>query len=538
MNWIRISVTFLFLLFAWSDLCAKEDSTLLKAFEDHHAQALRYRDLSLHLESIEQLNVAITIAKENGWAEKFIEANITLAEVLRSTRDFERSLEVLLDLNDSENYPLLHVRKLGRVAAVYNEMSFSRGGEQYDSVRLYLDKAIELAVANEFRLEEASLKNELGYLISRNGGRALSQPILLESASLYQQHNDTQGYVRAMLNALDNYNWLHQDSKVDSLSKVLEDLVEGKNWFLTQLDLFNVIARVHQERGDTIGYWEWTSRAHSSHIGQIASVQSGSMAAFRVIYETEKFQNEALQKAAALEKQEARTRELIIYLSLLVVLVLVVLALLLRERRLKRKVDSINLQLNVANEKYHMLLVESNHRIKNNLQMIISMLEYASKDLGDENSVAFQRMSSKIHTISALHKHLYLDVHNERVSMDTYFGEITHLYREFDSVGFSIEKRVDAVSVKSERIVYFGLIFNEMLANTIEHNQSAQKKAFITVRAQGDHFLFDYHDGSSWENTVSSGTGSLLIKQLIQRVGGTNFHFDPSKGLYQFEFFE
>ena len=65
----------------------------------------------------------------------------------------------------------------------------------------------------------------------------------------------------------------------------------------------------------------------------------------------------------------------------------------------KQKVD-----IEVANENYEMLLVESNHRIKNNLQMILSMLEYKAIKSG-KRTEELEKITGNIKAISSLHKH-------------------------------------------------------------------------------------------------------------------------------------
>ena len=244
-----------------------------------------------------------------------------------------------------------------------------------------------------------------------------------------------------------------------------------------------------------------------------------------------------------MQAAERRSAELIIYVSILGVLVFGILVLLFRQRTLNKQVRSVNLKLNAlngdlhqANEKYHMLIVESNHRIKNNLQMIISMLQYTSKDLGPDNQLAIDALTSKIHTISALHKHLYADVHNERVNLGTYFKEIVSLYVEISSANFSFNDQIDQVEIRSERIIYFGLIFNELLSNSIEHNQAEAPQISLRIYKQDDNYLFAYEDGEKRPENEKAGMGTQLIAQLIRRIGGQNYEFSSHNGRYQFEF--
>jgi len=145
-------------------------------------------------------------------------------------------------------------------------------------------------------------------------------------------------------------------------------------------------------------------------------------------------------------------------------------------------------------------------------------------------------MSSKIHTVSALHKHLYADVHNERVELGSYFNDIISMYQDMSKAPLHIEKHIDEVRIQSERIVYFGLILNELLTNTVEHRPTTEVPIKISIAKQDNNFLFTYCDGANIPIDRKKGTGSTLIQQLIHRVGGSGFVFDPSIGNYQFQF--
>ncbi|MEZ4721186.1 MAG: sensor histidine kinase [Flavobacteriales bacterium] len=508
----------------------------LGTFEQHYNQALRYADVSLHAESAKEFNEAILIARENNWRDKEIEATISLAELMRKTWDFREGLDLLYGLGNTSDYPLLNVRKLGRLAAIYHEYQEDDIPNSTDSVLSILTRAIDLAKLGEYRVEEAGLKNELGFFLSRNGQLSKGTELLLEAARIFESIGDMRNYSNAMTHLLENQIQDQNLVQADSIIKHLRKIVDGHDWFSNEIDFYNQIASYHRAKGDSMGYLVWDHEAAKSFVKYNNTVHNDRMASFRVLHDTKKFQEKAQfseqlaqQRKLQLEQETERTRLLAIFLSILGLLILGVIGLLIRERNLKAKVD-------IANEKYHMLLVESNHRIKNNLQMIISMLEYASKDLSDRDGRAFKRMSSKIHTISALHKHLYLDVHNENVELSTYFSEIIKLYEEISPDNLQLEKHIDSIDIKSERIVYFGLILNEMLANTIEHGNGKINGIELLVNRNEDLCLFQYKDGSSWDESSQQGTGASLIKQLVKRVGGSQFKLDSTIGQYQFKF--
>ena len=519
---------------------AQINNEIQARFDSLSQRADTYAELYLFEQAMSNWTKAIELAKEQGLTEQYLDARISLAELLRKTGDYERSLNILLNLHETRHHPRLQVRKLGRIAAVYHE----RGGMPSDTVEYYITKALDLAIDFNFVAHEASLKNELGYFISRNKSVEQGLEFLLEAARIYHTINDTFGYIGAKTHVLEDYYSLGQTENVKLVQQELLSLVKGTSWYSAQVDIYDIIANYARSAGDSLKFYRWKKKAGDAATLNDRAVSSKQMAAFRVLHDTRRYQEEAeisktkaQLKADELEKQQARTRELTIYLSILGIFILLVVALFVRERRLKAKMDQINQELQVANEKYQMLMVESNHRIKNNLQMVISMLQYTSREMEGTNTIALKRISSKIHTISALHKHLYLDVHNERVRVDTYFDEIIALYEEIATQGFQVIRSIHPVAIKSERIVYFGLIFNEMLSNTLEHQKAKLKSVNIEIVPYEEHFQFNYYDGSNISIDISKGTGSKLIEQLIRRIGGVDFQFNHSKGHYQFNFY-
>lgn len=504
----------------------------------HYDQAVRYITSSLFAEGITELSLAIDVAKKYDMQEAYSQTSIDLAETLRKTQDFDRGANILHTLGAIEQYPLQEVRRLGRLAAIYHERGFLDKSHQYDSVMMFLEPAMALAEVHNFELELASLKNEWGYLIRGKFGREKGIPIQLEAAELFLKNGDKQNYVGAMTKVLEHYVYEKVNiQKADSISPILLKEVEGTNWYTAKSQLYQAVAdHALNHKKDSLTYTVWIAKSLQNNLNNSNAVHSNQLDNLRVIHETEEFRREAADSAQALKLQEERNKTLALYLSILAVMILLMIFLFYRERKTQKAKDVINNQLQVANEKYQVLMVESNHRIKNNLQMIISMLEYTGKDVNPENTRALKRMSGKIHTISALHKHLYSDEHNEKVSLHLYFKEIISLYQQLSAENMEVFEHFDPLDIPSERIVYFGLIFNEMLSNTVEHNEQKVKQVHISVVRHDEAYLFEYRDDSEHKASSQQGLGSMLIRQLIGRIDGQNFLFDPTIGMYQFQF--
>lgn len=509
-----------------------QDSIAIVEFDKHFELAEGYNNFSFYAECMDEVNAALKIAKEQDWEVKEISLNIFLAEVKRKTQDHAEGLSLLYNLHNSINYPKLHVKKLGRMAALINEMpGIIDLARNRDSVLHYLDSALRIATKLGLQSEQAGLYNELGFTI---GALDVDSSLwyLEKSAQLFNSIGDTPNYVVVLTNIMRTHTLQGDYEKVEPIVVEILNLIQSSSWNSTgvKLEFYRTLTFYYITIGDSLKFTSWNVEKYKAKAEILETMNSSKLNSFRALYETDKYRKEASQGVEKLIIETKRRKELITYLTLFIILSLGVVFLLIRERKLKRAVKK-------ANEKYHLLIVESNHRIKNNLQMIISMLEYSSKDVTGKDSFALKRISGKIQTISALHKHLYLDVHNEKVDLKTYFDEIISLYQNISNNRFKIDTEINKISIPSERIIYFGIIFNEMLSNTIEHSVSLDRMVQIKVIDVEDCLQFTYQDNSSFEATNNGGVGTNLIEQLVKRIEGFNFKIERKTGMYQFDFY-
>lgn len=506
------------------------------SFDAHIRDAHTYSEASMYGSAMEELNAAIETAKQHKQEKQQLTASIALGELMRKTGDFEKGIALLHTLGKAAAYPDLQVKRLDRMAAIYAEWQAPGHLNRADSIKIYLDSALHLSERVKLPAQEASIYNQLGYITVATD-REKGLLYLQKSASLFLSLGDTHNYVGARTNMLRCYLAANDSLHSGELIRQLVPLVKNRKWYTAEIELYRLAASYAQQfYKDPAAMRHWESLADQRVIANLEAVNTAQVNAFRTLYETRKLQDELAARQSSLDREARRTRELVLFSVLLAVLVVIVLLLLLRERRLRMQLKSINSDLEKSTEKYRLLMVESNHRIKNNLQMIISMLHYGEPGGNRETNDAFQRMAQKIQTIGALHLHLSADEHNELVMMDAYFETIAGIYRDIVPDLPPLRCEVVPVAVRSERMVYFGLILNEMLANTVAHGAVPPGGIVVQVKAEGDAYCFDYRDGSEHHAAATVGTGTRLIRQLIERVGGTGFHFEQANGHYKFYF--
>ena len=531
----HICFSFLAVFYFSFNSYAQEPTKVQEQIKEHLDQALRYKEIALYGESMGELNQVIQLAKEHELKEEIIRASISKSELFRLTENFDRGIDILSGLKNTKQYPKLHVQKLGRLAALYSENGSLPISLARDSVKAFTQEAMEIAVRLNLKEEEAGLRNVIGFSQNRERKFDIALDNLQKAVDLYAEVGDQQNKLGAQINILDLYTSMDDHQKTDSLYPLLVKKIENSDWFSMQSKLYAIIAIRYRSTHEKIKELEWSDKAHQATVNYIRTINSNQMASFKVIHDTELFKNESKQKSNALERQKGRAQRLLLFISVLILIVVIVILIFFRERKLKGKLDTTVHDLNLMNTKYQVLIIESNHRIKNNLQMIISMLEFTKKGLGKSDTEIIQSMSGKIQTISALHKYLYVDVHNEHVDLNIYFSEIL---RHYKNIGFTyvVNKSICSTSIRSERIVYFGLILNEMLSNTLEHGRANDLVVELTVEESNGHYSFNYSDGSRHDENAREGTGMTLIRQLAGRVKARDYTMFPETGTYQFNF--
>ena len=190
-------------------------------------------------------------------------------------------------------------------------------------------------------------------------------------------------------------------------------------------------------------------------------------------YETERKDQELLLQQAALRQ----TRTLRNVLLAGAVLLALLLALLYSRYRAKQQSNQL---LQLLNNRQQRSLVEKewmmreiHHRVKNNLQIVISLLNTQAAQLKDELALsAFGDIRSRIRTISLIHQQLYRDNHDKNlIEMPEYIGELVGFLEDSlapqQRIRFIVQ--TDPIRLDASQCVPLGLILNEAITNSIKY---------------------------------------------------------------------
>jgi two-component system response regulator len=120
-----------------------------------------------------------------------------------------------------------------------------------------------------------------------------------------------------------------------------------------------------------------------------------------------------------------------------------------------------------------MLLQEIHHRVKNNLQVISSLLRLQSRYINDQKSIdIFKETQNRVRSIAILHEKLYQSEDLAKIRFDEYVKILTEdllYFYELDKSNIKLNIDVEEVSLNIETAIPCGLIIDEMVANSLKY---------------------------------------------------------------------
>mgnify|MGYP001312254526 CR=1 FL=1 len=192
------------------------------------------------------------------------------------------------------------------------------------------------------------------------------------------------------------------------------------------------------------------------------------------------------------------------------------------------------------------MLKEIHHRVKNNMQIIISLLRIQSSGFKDERLVKeFQEAQNRIFSMALIHEKMYLSEDLARVDLFDYLsslvGDLINTYTIDFPVKTDIKVEVDELSLKT--LVPVGLIINEVVSNSLKHAFVGHKDGVITLKLtrENKYFILVVGDnGIGINNTESknTGLGMELIETFVSQISGEVKFLDDPGTLYEFTFID
>lgn len=337
--------------------------------------------------------------------------------------------------------------------------------------------------------------------------------------------------------------------------KRLDSLAAGAGNNLIRSESYLIWFKADSSRGDYINaikhYQLYKSLSDSVFKGE----KSKQINSLQIEFESEKKDKNInlLQEQAKVQQIQIQKDTVIKYVFIGSVIVLILfLALLYNSFRLKNKknaeLEIQRQQINEQNELNKKMLIEKewllkeiHHRVKNNLQIVISLLNTQSAYLDNEDALmAIQNSQHRMHAMSLIHQKLYQSDNLANIDMSWYVYELINYMKEcFDTdrnINFVLD--IEKTYLDVAQAVPLGLIINESVNNAIKYafpkNQKGEVSIVLKNIGESNYELKIADNGvglpEDFENTERDSLGMNLMIGLSDQIDGT-FEMKNDNGL-------
>lgn len=234
--------------------------------------------------------------------------------------------------------------------------------------------------------------------------------------------------------------------------------------------------------------------------------------------------------------QKKKKNLLIVGVLLVLVVIVIVYNSLLKQRKLSGLLEEKSAQVENELEQKELLLTEIHHRVKNNFQILSSLLELQAKGSKDEaTKELISEGKSRVRSMALIHSQLY-QKDSLAVKLNEYLGNlVAEIQQSFKDKESKIELNVnEAATVDVDSMVPLGLIANELVMNAFKYAGSEGKplRLSISLQNQNDHQVLTFRDNgpglpADYDLATSKSTGLWLVSRLaLQLHGHYEYTFD------------
>ncbi len=188
------------------------------------------------------------------------------------------------------------------------------------------------------------------------------------------------------------------------------------------------------------------------------------------------------------------------------------------------------------------LLQEVHHRVKNNLQVICSLLDLQSQTLKDQKTLeVFRESFNRVKSMALIHEKLYESASLERINLAEYVETLTNYLLQSYGVNqelITLKIDIEKVFLNIDTAIPCGLIINELISNSLKYAFPQERNGLIEIKLSSDtdqRFTLTVKDngiGFSKDLNPQKPTtlGLQLVKALTQQLEG-DMALDESQGI-------
>jgi two-component system, sensor histidine kinase PdtaS len=437
----------------------------------------------------------------------------------QSLGDFTSALKIVQELDNKqamastiENIGMVHFRQGDHQTAL-----------QYfkDSYQVYVGQGNEAAAAkvlvnlgatyNRLKMPDEALKahsqsleyfeksnNQTGIGIANNNigsvyyelgdfNKAIER--YTRSLEVKRKMNDKRGTAVSLKNISEAYIQLNQFAKAKDNAEQSLKIAEEIHSREQLKDAYEMLSMIYEKLRDYEKALSYERKMAEQKDSMFSADKTSQISRMRAIYETDKAENEArvtkIQADSEISQRDQQ-RNFFIVLALLFLIAAVLAFYLFRQKNKSNKLLSgKNVIIEKALQEREILLREIHHRVKNNLQIISSLLSLQSRSLPDSGAQdAINESRNRVKSMSLIHEQLYQEDNTSGVDMRDYIQRlVSSLVSSYGVSPEKIEVRVDAdeILLDVDSAIPLGLILNELISNSMKYAFPGPRSGAITI---------------------------------------------------------
>lgn len=380
-----------------------------------------------------------------------------------------------------------------------------------ESARIYMNLQDTISAANA--------KAKLGNVLERMGKYKEAQPYYLEYYEVAKKDKNSFAYLTSNIYLVGNYTYLLNAERAAFHNNIVKELArqqKAKYEYAQSLRYDAVIAEV---KGDFKEAYNAFIKYNTYFEDTLMNEQNLKQTeAFKAKFESEKKENQIALQNAELSKANIRFWVLFGGLGLAILV--------------GAMLFGLTRQLRKRNREKEFLIKEIHHRVKNNLQILSSLLYLQSRKITDEVALdAVRAGQNRVDAIGLMHQKLYMGENIAQIEMQDYliqFGQNLIDAMGADENQIHIRYEMQPIFLDVDHAIPLGLIINELATNSIKYAFPDQQQGEITIALNWDaqkRLCLEVRDNgvgisSDQEQKNSTKFGAQLIEILSKKLNG------------------
>lgn len=393
----------------------------------------------------------------------------SLGVMFHTSDNFEKALEyysIAYERAKNDQDANLQKKCLINIGSIYSSL------QSYDKAKETMLESLNLDINREL---DYNVYANLANLFIRQKQYQQAIPYLEKSVEVHPDNLDSEKNLMYLIEAK-----AALGDSTGMQSKIKRAIIEAEN--ITALraksNLYNALSKYFYAFGDYKTAWNYQDKYHEIYVEIKAKQRDQTVYDLETSYQT-------VKKERELEAKKANEILLVIILVFLGILLTLVTYFYFKNRKKNLLLANKKALLEITLEEKNMLLKEIHHRVKNNLQVISSLLSLQQRQISDPKaSQAIQEGRDRVKAMALIHQNLYQDTALVGVETSDYVNKLANsLIKNYkiEDKKIVLNIDVDPMKLDIDTIIPLGLVINELISNALKYAFTNQSSGAIDI---------------------------------------------------------